>query len=163
VGEAYTLIRQSTAAHGAFTAHEVVNAVGGSPRDGTLKSSAELENICRQIGITVDELAMGKKKLAQRQRQEAGRLKAVGQEEVIAKAASKPPTEECAFEGLNSRQALIVVSHVREEIPGMVNEYVRLPGEEEASEQGRGVEIGMCDDGSIRTAEVWNKIWGLRA
>jgi ABC-type molybdenum transport system ATPase subunit/photorepair protein PhrA len=163
VGEAYTLIRQSTAAHGAFTAHEVVNAVGGSPRDGALKSSAELENICRQIGITVDELAMGKKKLAHRQRQEAGRLKAVGQEEVIAKAASKPPTEECAFEGLNSRQALIVVSHVREEIPGMVNEYVRLPGEEEASEQGRGVEIGMCDDGSIRTAEVWNKIWGLRA
>jgi ABC-type molybdenum transport system ATPase subunit/photorepair protein PhrA len=38
----------------------------------------------------------------------------------------------------------VVVSHVREEISGVVNEWLRLPGEEEVAE-GRGVEMGRCD------------------
>ena len=63
--------------------------------------------------------------------------------------------------GMSKEQALIVVSHVREEIPGCVNEYVRLPGEEEVVEQGKGVEMGRCDDGSIRTVEGWGRVWGL--
>ena len=66
------------------------------------------------------------------------------------------------FEGLTDDQALVVVSHVKEEIPTMVDEYVRLPGEEEVSETGRGVEFGRCDDGLIRTAAGWNKVWGFR-
>jgi hypothetical protein len=45
----------------------------------------------------------------------------------------------------------------------MVNEYVRLPGEEEeVSEQGRAVEMGSCGDGSLRTVEGWSRIWGLK-
>jgi ABC-type molybdenum transport system ATPase subunit/photorepair protein PhrA len=65
------------------------------------------------------------------------------------------------FTGLNDKQALVVVSHVREEIPGIVNEWLRLPGEEEIVEEGRGVEMGRCDDGSIRTVEGWGRVWGL--
>jgi ABC-type molybdenum transport system ATPase subunit/photorepair protein PhrA len=65
------------------------------------------------------------------------------------------------FTGLNDKQALVVVSHVREEVPGIVNEWLRLPSEEEVIEQGRGVEIGRCDGGSIRTIEGWGKVWGL--
>jgi ABC-type molybdenum transport system ATPase subunit/photorepair protein PhrA len=65
------------------------------------------------------------------------------------------------FTGLNDKQALVVVSHVREEIPGIVNEWLRLPGEEEVVEEGRGVEMGRCDDGSIKTVEGWGRVWGL--
>ena len=65
------------------------------------------------------------------------------------------------FTGLSEKQALVVVSHVREEVPGIVNEWLRLPGEEEVMEQGRGVETGRCDDGSIRTVEGWGKVWGF--
>ena len=68
---------------------------------------------------------------------------------------------EYRFRGLTDKQALVVVSHVKEEIPPVVNEYVRLPGEEEVSETGRGIEIGRCDSGAIRTAEGWNKVWGF--
>ena len=66
------------------------------------------------------------------------------------------------FQGLTKEQALVVVSHVKEEIPAMVNEYVRLPGEEEVAESGRGVELGRCDNGVIRTAAGWNRVWGFR-
>lgn len=65
------------------------------------------------------------------------------------------------FAGLEPRQALIVVSHVREEIPSVTNEYLRLPGPEEL-EEGRGVEMGVCREGEVRTEEVWSRLWGLR-
>ena len=65
------------------------------------------------------------------------------------------------FMGLKSTQALIVVSHLREEIPDLVTEFIRLPGEEEVSEHGRTLEIGSCGEGEIRTWEGWNKIWGM--
>jgi ABC-type molybdenum transport system ATPase subunit/photorepair protein PhrA len=162
VGEAYMLLRQSDAAHSGSTAHVVVSAEGRFLWARTGNSSEEVEIICRQVGITLDELAIGKKKkLVHRRKRKTERSMVLRQWELIAKAAHTYPAEDCAFEGLNSQQALIVVSHVREEIPGMVNEYVRLPGEEEVSEQGRNIEMGTCDAGSIRTAEVWNKIWGL--
>jgi hypothetical protein len=139
-----------------------VSTAGRSSRGSTGDSSADVEDICRQVGIAVYELAIGKRKLGHVQRQQTGSSMDVRREELFANAAHKHSVENCAFEGLNSQQALIVVSHVREEIPGMVNEYVRLPGEEEVSEQGRSIEMGTCDGGSIRTVEVWNKIWGLR-
>jgi ABC-type molybdenum transport system ATPase subunit/photorepair protein PhrA len=63
--------------------------------------------------------------------------------------------------GLSDKQALVVVSHVREEVPGIVNEWLRLPGEEEVIEQRRGVEMGRCGDGSIRTVEGWSTVWGM--
>lgn len=71
-------------------------------------------------------------------------------------------SDNTTFHGLTPRQALVVVSHVREEIPDIVNEYIRLAGEEEFAEDGRGVEMGRCEDGALRTVEGWSRIWGLR-
>ncbi|KAL2405781.1 hypothetical protein ABEF95_005943 [Exophiala dermatitidis] len=66
------------------------------------------------------------------------------------------------FPGLLPTQALVVVSHVKEEIPPMVDEWVRLPGEDEVSEHGRGVEVGRsATRGDIRTNEGWMRVWGL--
>ena len=78
----------------------------------------------------------------------------------LLEAADMEGVSRYRFTGLNDKQALVVVSHVREEIPGVVNEWLRLPGEEEVTE-GRGVEMGRCDDGSIKTVEGWGSVWGL--
>jgi len=66
------------------------------------------------------------------------------------------------FQGLEDTQAMVVFSHIKEEIPTTVDEWVRLPSEEEVVEAGRGVEMGDCPNGEIRTIEGWNKVWGLR-
>ncbi|KIW12844.1 hypothetical protein PV08_08031 [Exophiala spinifera] len=65
------------------------------------------------------------------------------------------------FKGLKPTQALVVVSHVKEEIPPVVDEWLRLPGEDEVVESGRGVEGGRTERGYIRTNEGWMKVWGL--
>ena len=65
------------------------------------------------------------------------------------------------YKGLNSKQALVVVSHVKEEIPPVVDEWLRLPGEEEVIESAKGVEKGRCGNGELRTLECWNKVWNL--
>ena len=65
------------------------------------------------------------------------------------------------FPGLADRQALVVVSHVRDEVPGCINEYVRLPSEEEAMDLGRTILIGKSEHGEIKSAEGWNRVWGL--
>jgi ABC-type molybdenum transport system ATPase subunit/photorepair protein PhrA len=91
-------------------------------------------------------------------------LQGMTREELLEAAdmeAEKKGVSEYRFTGLSDKQALVVVSHVREEVPGIVNEWLRLPGEEEVIEEGRGVEMGRCDDGSIRTVEGWGKVWGF--
>ncbi|ETI21117.1 hypothetical protein G647_07461 [Cladophialophora carrionii CBS 160.54] len=66
------------------------------------------------------------------------------------------------FRGLTDRQALVVVSHVKEEIPDCVDEWLRLPGEEEITETGRGVEGGKTPHrGWVKSPEGWMKVWGL--
>lgn len=67
-----------------------------------------------------------------------------------------------SFMGLEDTQAMVVVSHIKEEIPAVVDQWIRLPSEEEAVESERGVEMGDCPDGKIRTVEGWNRVWGLR-
>ena len=91
-------------------------------------------------------------------------LQALTREELLEVAdteAEKKSASRYRFTGLSETQALVVVSHVREEVPAVVNEWLRLPGEEEAMEEGRGVEMGRCDDGNIRTVEGWGKVWGF--
>lgn len=91
-------------------------------------------------------------------------LQRMTREELLKAADMNAEKEDISgyrFTGLNDKQALVVVSHVREEIPGIVSEWLRLPGEEEVVEEGRGVEMGRCDDGSIRTVEGWGRVWGL--
>ena len=66
------------------------------------------------------------------------------------------------FPGLSAQQALIVVSHVREEIPDCVDEWLRLPSEEEIQEQGRGIEGGKTRErGWVKSREGWMRVWGV--
>lgn len=65
------------------------------------------------------------------------------------------------FPGLTDQQAIIVVSHVREEIPACINEFIRLPSEEEASVNKRTVQIEKTSPGYVTTSEGWNRAWGL--
>ncbi|KAJ9602676.1 hypothetical protein H2200_012870 [Cladophialophora chaetospira] len=66
------------------------------------------------------------------------------------------------FAGLTDQQALVVVSHVKEEIPDCVDEWLRLPGEEEITETGRGVEGGRTRQrGWVKSQEGWMKVWGI--
>lgn len=68
-----------------------------------------------------------------------------------------------SFPGLTEQQALIVVSHVREEVPRGITEFVRLPSAEEALEHGKTVLIGSSGSGdaAITSEKRWNQIWGL--
>lgn len=67
-----------------------------------------------------------------------------------------------AFHGLTDQQALVVVSHVKEEIPDCVDEWLRLPGEEEIMESARGVEGGRTQQrGWVKSQEGWMKVWGI--
>lgn len=60
--------------------------------------------------------------------------------------------------GLSDQQALICISHVKEEVPDAVREWICLP---EAS-SGLPARFGRLD-GPLRTdARRWNEIWGLR-
>lgn len=71
-------------------------------------------------------------------------------------------TSNITFPGLTSQQALVVVSHVKEEIPDCVDEWLRLPGEDEILETGRDVEGGRTERrGWIKSAEGWMRVWGL--
>ncbi|KIY01237.1 uncharacterized protein Z520_02789 [Fonsecaea multimorphosa CBS 102226] len=66
------------------------------------------------------------------------------------------------FPGLTPSQALVVVSHVKEEIPDCVDEWLRLPGEEEVVESSRGVEGGRTQErGWIKSQDGWMRVWGL--
>ncbi|EXJ74950.1 uncharacterized protein A1O5_01646 [Cladophialophora psammophila CBS 110553] len=66
------------------------------------------------------------------------------------------------FTGLMPSQALVVVSHVKEEIPDCVDEWLRLPGEEEVLESSRGVEGGRTHErGWVKSQEGWMRVWGL--
>jgi ABC-type molybdenum transport system ATPase subunit/photorepair protein PhrA len=161
-GEGWMLRRHRTATDERAGYNEDRHAREISPWKATMNRRSDVETICREMNITVDDLLVGKKKLKHNNRRRVGHLKSMTENELIAIATSKGRMGS-AFTGLNPEQALIVVSHVREEIPNTVNEYVRLPSEEEVSEEGKTVEIGRCEDGNIRTVEGWNRIWGLRA
>lgn len=70
--------------------------------------------------------------------------------------------------GITSHQALVVVSHVREEVPGVVDEWVRLPGEEELEASAAGgdaarIRVGRehGKEGVAGSDEGWRRIWGL--
>ena len=139
-------------------------------REGTEEKSAwkvirnrrfDLEKICRNMSIKVDDLLVGKKKVSLEVRERVDHLRSMNATQLDAMVTDEDSLSERAFTGLTPRQALVVVSHVREEVPDVVNEYVRLPGEEEVIEQSRSVEMGMCEHGDIRTVKGWNRIWGL--
>ncbi|KAL8348228.1 hypothetical protein RB598_001511 [Gaeumannomyces tritici] len=59
--------------------------------------------------------------------------------------------------GLSQRQALICISHVKEEVPPLVREWLCLP----EAESGRPARFGRLD-GPLRTdSRRWDEIWGV--
>ncbi|KAI4284816.1 MAG: hypothetical protein L6R38_001152 [Xanthoria sp. 2 TBL-2021] len=60
-------------------------------------------------------------------------------------------------EGLNSEQALIVVSHVKEEVPGLVRDWVYLP---EAG-TGEKARFGHLEGPLEGVQGGWEEIWGM--
>ena len=62
--------------------------------------------------------------------------------------------------GLSESQALIVVSHVKEEVPDIVSHWMRLPTASENGEKKSGFSIGTLGDQQT-VSDVWDEIWGL--
>lgn len=60
-------------------------------------------------------------------------------------------------EGLSDNQALICVSHVKEEVPGVVRDWICLP---EANE-GKPARFGRFDRPLNGDSKRWNEIWGM--
>lgn len=78
------------------------------------------------------------------------------------------PTKEVAFtpsvankdlpcQGLSNHQALICVSHVKEEVPDSVRDWMCLP---EANE-GKPARFGRLEGPLSGDAQGWNEIWGM--
>lgn len=134
-----------------------------SPWSKALNHRHRIEQICQISGIAPEHLLRDRGTLPENIREIIDNLKGMTAMQLDQMTSNLLGADEDGngkgymFTGLKPKQALIVVSHVREEIPVVVNEYVRLPGEEEVSEMGRGVECGRFEDG----LEGWNRIWGL--
>lgn len=60
------------------------------------------------------------------------------------------------FEGLKGHQALVVISHVKEEVPGCVREWICLPD----SETGGKARVGRLDGPVEGDGRRWEEIWG---
>ncbi|KAF7866719.1 hypothetical protein EAF04_005561 [Stromatinia cepivora] len=61
------------------------------------------------------------------------------------------------IKGLNKNQALLCISHVREEIPGSVREWICLP----EANTGEPARFGKLDGPIEGNWRRWNEIWGL--
>ena len=61
------------------------------------------------------------------------------------------------FEGFGQDQALICVSHVKEEVPGIVRDWLSLP---EAT-SGKPARFGQVEGPLERNAKVWSEIWQM--
>lgn len=59
------------------------------------------------------------------------------------------------FGGLEDRQALVVVSHVKEEVPGIVKRWIKLP----KPGSGKAPLLGRFDFPLDVTPGIWEQIW----
>jgi hypothetical protein len=64
---------------------------------------------------------------------------------------------EVKVKGLSERQALIVISHVKEEIPGSVREWICLP----EANTGKPARFGRLDGPIEGDYRRWGEIWGM--
>jgi len=64
---------------------------------------------------------------------------------------------EKVFDGLSQDQALICVSHVKEEVPGLVREWISLP---EAT-SGKPARFGRFEGPLEGSERAWEEIWGV--
>ncbi|KAL3486389.1 P-loop containing nucleoside triphosphate hydrolase protein [Aspergillus germanicus] len=73
---------------------------------------------------------------------------------------SMNPPPEARFTGLTDDQALIMISHVREEIPDSVRHYMRLPSGSEEDGTALDFRCGTLMRVSVlRDPNVWKKAW----
>jgi ABC-type molybdenum transport system ATPase subunit/photorepair protein PhrA len=68
-----------------------------------------------------------------------------------------PNDKEVNVQGLTDRQALICISHVREEIPNCVREWLCLP----EANSGEAARFGVAKAPLGRDEASWRKIWGM--
>jgi len=59
--------------------------------------------------------------------------------------------------GLTDDQALLCISHVREEIPGSIREWICLP----EANTGQPARFGRLDGPIEGDYRRWNEIWGM--
>ncbi|KAI8623858.1 ABC transporter [Xylariaceae sp. FL1651] len=78
-----------------------------------------------------------------------------GSEVIVESEASK--TGNAKVSGLTDNQALICISHVREEIPDCVREWVCLP----EANSGERARFGVADAPLGRDEKSWKEIWGM--
>ncbi|KAH9883768.1 ABC transporter [Xylariomycetidae sp. FL2044] len=78
-----------------------------------------------------------------------------GSESIVDSEAAK--TGDVKVEGLNERQALICISHVREEIPDCVREWICLP----EANSGEAARFGVSEAPLGRDEKSWREIWGM--
>ena len=64
---------------------------------------------------------------------------------------------ERVFEGLSKDQALICISHIKEEVPGMVRQWMRLP---EAG-SGNATRLGRFPGPLEGYESGWDEVWGV--
>jgi ABC-type molybdenum transport system ATPase subunit/photorepair protein PhrA len=67
------------------------------------------------------------------------------------------PAQDIAVRGLSNQQALICISHIKEEVPDCVREWVCLP---EASTR-KPARFGRLDGPLRLDSRRWNEIWGM--
>ena len=78
-----------------------------------------------------------------------------------AKSAALPnsaPVAEVHFKGLEPHQALICISHVKEEVPSLVRKWMCLPD----ANSGQRVRTGDLKGPLAGDEQSWRTIWGLK-
>ncbi|KAI1443647.1 P-loop containing nucleoside triphosphate hydrolase protein [Annulohypoxylon stygium] len=78
-----------------------------------------------------------------------------GSETVVESDASKSGTVKVG--GLNDKQALICISHIREEIPDCIREWICLP----EANSGLPARFGVSEAPLGRDEKSWRQIWGM--
>lgn len=74
-----------------------------------------------------------------------------------------PPDEEIRHRGLSENQALIVVSHVKEEIPDSVRHFIRLPSDPgDGSEPLPFLRVALKGSSAMSDTKVWEAAWENR-
>ncbi|KAI2638126.1 ABC transporter [Xylaria nigripes] len=79
-----------------------------------------------------------------------------GSEAVVESDVSKSGDVKIA--GLSDDQALVCISHVREEIPSCIREWICLP----EANTGAPARFGVADAPLGRDEKSWNEIWGMQ-
>ena len=78
-----------------------------------------------------------------------------GQRRIVESAVSK--AGKVKVDGLKEDQALLCISHVREEIPGSIREWLCLP----EANTGKPARFGRLDGPIEGNYRRWNEIWGM--